>query len=405
MEAEEINYRIEALTFRYEHAITAVNILSWLRNFPEEEWPLGLDILDQVNYYSSDRMIGCLKSSIQQIIGEHDEYPLILYPVEEVGKSGKLMAYFAQKAIQSLKLPKGKIILTDELNQHDEQELRDSTLVLLDDFSGSGDTFEKAYNQLVADRVPFTPSNVVFLTVAYMSRAVTYLTKKLGWDCTIYGDRYEQAFKKGASPFGSVRMLAIREFCYKYGVKMFPDDKKSQKPLGYENSQSLVAFEHATPNNSLPILWFDKQLPGTNHPWFPIFPRFPKSRINRSVQYRQQASYWLALAKKINLPNIDWAKEYSQEALQLLTVIDMKYHHKSDVLILRSLSITPEELENIYINGRNKKLFDAQNNLTASAVDIYNEIRRMDQILGHHKALKFSDSYPLYIPNTFLGVS
>lgn len=47
-------------------------------------------------------------------------------------------------------------------------------------------------------------------------------------------------------------------------------DKKI--PLGYDDSQLLLAFSHNTPDNSLPIFWNE----GRAHPWAPIFLRYDK---------------------------------------------------------------------------------------------------------------------------------
>lgn len=43
--------------------------------------------------------------------------------------------------------------------------------------------------------------------------------------------------------------------------------------LGWKNGQLLLSFVHNTPDNSLPIMWFD--FPHL-HPWAPIFKRFSK---------------------------------------------------------------------------------------------------------------------------------
>jgi len=48
-------------------------------------------------------------------------------------------------------------------------------------------------------------------------------------------------------------------------------------PLSYKRDkvfqQPLIGFHHNTPNNSLPIIWFDE--PG-GPPWTPIFKRYSK---------------------------------------------------------------------------------------------------------------------------------
>ena len=41
-------------------------------------------------------------------------------------------------------------------------------------------------------------------------------------------------------------------------------------PLGYEHDQAAVAFNHNTPDNSLPVIW--KKM--TDGSWYPLFERF-----------------------------------------------------------------------------------------------------------------------------------
>ena len=52
----------------------------------------------------------------------------------------------------------------------------------------------------------------------------------------------------------------------------FSEIDEKVNPLGYDNCQLLLSFFHNTPNNSLPIFWFeDEQVE-----WKPMFRRYPK---------------------------------------------------------------------------------------------------------------------------------
>ena len=44
---------------------------------------------------------------------------------------------------------------------------------------------------------------------------------------------------------------------------------------GYEDSQMLMGFHHNTPDNTLPIIWMDKDH-GAPISWTPVFRRYPK---------------------------------------------------------------------------------------------------------------------------------
>lgn len=54
----------------------------------------------------------------------------------------------------------------------------------------------------------------------------------------------------------------------KYGLSLFP-----HHPQGYKDGQLLLSLHHNTPDNSLPIFWYDE--PGGTQ-WVPIFRRYPK---------------------------------------------------------------------------------------------------------------------------------
>jgi len=49
--------------------------------------------------------------------------------------------------------------------------------------------------------------------------------------------------------------------------------------LGFGECQLLLSFHHNTPDNTLPVFWFNEQ-PAA---WSPIFPRHPKTAINPAI--------------------------------------------------------------------------------------------------------------------------
>jgi hypothetical protein len=58
-----------------------------------------------------------------------------------------------------------------------------------------------------------------------------------------------------------------RQIFEHYGKELWPDH-----PLGYGDCQLLIGFHHNTPDNTLPIIWYDE--PGS--PWHAMFKRYPK---------------------------------------------------------------------------------------------------------------------------------
>ena len=52
----DYNQAIESVCFKFGHAVTEYDVFRWLRNFDESEWPMALNVLGKVIYYSSDRI-------------------------------------------------------------------------------------------------------------------------------------------------------------------------------------------------------------------------------------------------------------------------------------------------------------------------------------------------------------
>jgi hypothetical protein len=83
-------------------------------------------------------------------------------------------------------------------------------------------------------------------------------------------DATYRAFDKSSRYFGpsyAPGLVDCEALCRRFGDLLMPGD-----PLGYGNSQLLLGFHHNTPDNTLPIFWFDEGNPA----WSPIFRRFPK---------------------------------------------------------------------------------------------------------------------------------
>ena len=401
----DYNQAIESICFKFGHAVTEYDVFRWLRNFDESEWDMALNVLDKVVYYSSDRIEETLEGHIKQIVEEHKGVHVYVLPSGNVGKSGHVMAYHAKKVIENLGLPE-KVLSLLNLRSLDTVK-RNAVIALLDDFSGTGESIKKFYYEHVKDAVDGKIVAVCALTVAYMEKASNYLQSKC--DIKIYGDLHKPAFVRRGSVFGYEKsMIPVRDFCFKKGELLFPNWRnQSLKPLGYENSQGMVCFEHTTPNNTLPILWYEELIPGLDKKWNAIFPRFANSRMERGRRLRMSSGFWLSAMQKMNMPNTDWAMHHTTESLRLISVVAQKYHQRSNMYIAQVLGICVEDVEEIIGIGKGKGLFDENGNLTLEAKTIYEEIRKRDKILEHdipkQKSRIMIDS--VYVPTSFRGIS
>ena len=402
-----LNLQIEALVYRFDHAITEADIVRWLMNFEEDYWSMAIKVLENVVYYSSDRIYATLKSYLDKILDAADGVPVIIVPVGSVGKSGYVMAYYAKKLVEAI----NDKSLVDQaplsaLNNHlSTKNLKQ--VVLLDDFSGTGESIKKFYNNKVLTSVEACKkAKYLALTVASMEDAVTLLQDEC--DIKLFGDIFPKTFAKNGSVFGGYdRMKHVREFCFVNGVKLFPEwQERELKPLGYKNSQALIAFEHTTPNNTIPILWFEDIIPGTDKKWNALFPRFANSRIDRCKRYRKEGYYWLARLKKqfksmdndINIP--------AKETMLLYNVLNILSRKRSNAYICQVLNISAGELDSVYEYGREHDVFTGDNKLTPKGKQIIDDIKKRELIFQtkeNKKAATIENVTFLYIPKKFRG--
>lgn len=401
----DYNKAIESICFKFGHAVTEFEVFRWLRNFDESEWAMALNVLDKVVYYSSDRIDEALKYDIGIIVKAHPGEHIYVLPTGNVGKSGNAMAYHAKKVIEALGLPESVLSLLNLKNLDGIK--KNAVIVLLDDFSGTGESIKKFYDKSVKEKVEGKQIEVCALTVAYMKKAADYLMGTC--NMAVYGTSYDPAFARRGSVFGYEKnMKPVRDFCFKKGEMLFPDWKDIDlKPLGYKNSQALICFEHTTPNNTLPILWFEETIPGTDKKWNAIFPRFANSRIDRGRRLRQSSNFWLSAMQKMYLPNIDWSIHHTNDSLRLISVVAQKYRNRSDLYIAQVLGISTQDVEEIVKMGQEKGLIDANEQLTQEARTIYEEIRRRDKILENdiQQQMSKQNTERVYVPKSFRGLS
>ena len=401
----DYNKAIESVCFKFGHAVTEYDVFRWLRNYDESEWAMALNVLDKVVYYSSDMIDEALEYHIKKIIEDNSGQYIYILPSGNVGKSGHAMAYHAKKVIEKQNLPDNVLSLLNLKNLKDIK--KDAVIALLDDFSGTGESIKKFYEKIVKGTVDGKPNRVCALTVAYMEKA----EKTLQEDCGIemYGTFQKPAFVRRGSVFGYEKsMIQVRDFCFKKGEMLLPNWKNEDlKPLGYKNSQALVCFEHTTPNNTLPILWYEMEIPGTDKKWNAIFPRFANSRIERGRRLRMSSNFWLSAMNKMKMPNIDWSLHHTTESLRLISVVAQKYHHRSDLYIAQVLGINMKDLEEIVRIGKEKGLINEAGGLTQEASTIYEEIRKRDRILEHDipKQMSKQNINSVYVPKSFRGIS
>lgn len=302
----------------WENRASKLQIGKWLENFEEEEQIQALFLLSQFMYFGNIQMRNLLKSLyrdlfqykiIEKIRKDNGdtrdlniidlEYKKALSKTRFLGlgnpsESGPHLLYFFR---QENSLSKKLFINTFEIFAQNDGELslrypEVDHYVFVDDFCGSGSQAKK-YSEIMLKNLKELDST---LKVSYLMLFGTKLGKEIVRMETLFDhvdsvyefDESFKCFEKNSRIFKDAELPISQDIAekisFKYGRSLMERIcKKSVKSSevyscstknahGFGDGQLLVGFHHNTPDNSLPIFWFDED--GTS--WTPIFKRYNK---------------------------------------------------------------------------------------------------------------------------------
>jgi hypothetical protein len=288
----------------------------WRENFQQHDDPKkceelhALYLLSQFMYFGSRQMRYLLKSlyrdqfrypvieSIRKANGNTTNLGFINSKYDEELKNTRflgvgnpsesgchLLYYFRQENI----LSKDLFIHTHEIFTRKGREKKlalktpsISRYVFIDDFTGSGEQAGGYSKEIISDIKALNPDAVTEYILLFATqkglqsiRAATkfdYVRSVFELDETYkcFGpkSRYNPPAKLGLD------WSFAKSMCEKYGsIFATLDDSLYGHTLGYKDCQLMIGFNHNTPDNSLPIFWFDNP---KAFPWDPVFRRYPK---------------------------------------------------------------------------------------------------------------------------------
>ena len=231
----------------------------WIRNFREVDWPLALRLLQEVDYYSQDRVIRecqALRSQIEALIP--GEIALVLF----CGFPGRAM--ICHKIANRFIIANGmtgsrwnnNFQYVAGLASLDASSI--TKVVLFDDMIGSGKTITKNWENVRAS-IPGEPDIYIF-TILGATEGIRKAREVADVPVVVNHELSDDAFtlETNCSLFSSSEKATISRYCEQAG--------------GFDEFSRMgcrVAFYYRCPNNSLPIYW--KSLSGS---WRPILSRF-----------------------------------------------------------------------------------------------------------------------------------
>ncbi len=415
------NVTLEIISTRLKNVVSPLDIIKWLANFKAEEIDLAIDIISNLTVYTTYEIEEILNGSFLSLFDKIEKGShLVIHPIGEFGKSGSMITYLFQKT-EFYKNNKDSIILQPTINNFEFKEELNYSLILLDDFVGSGDTIKNYYKTNI-HKLRSNFHDVFFVGVAGMINGVEKIS--------VYFDKVEipranifkKCFSSTGSTFGYRKYYNHRDLAYKYGIKLTKSTKDKHRKsvfreaLGYENSQALISFAYGSPNNTLPIIWANKKK------WIPLIPRFSIDKISTARNFRKSILYELSILKEFGSDNLrdnffslkikKGSRTFSSVNridFSLYAIIRLSRAGYTPISICQKLGILYKDYEEYLNNGKEKGIFEEENKLSMLGLLLYNDAKKCIEARKKSFEFEFKDLYATraikYIPKRFNGRS
>ncbi len=400
-----------------------MDILKWLDNFKEEEQNLALDYLKNFTVFTSNEIEEILQSGLNKIKRATDaKTKIAIHPLGAFGKSGSMMSYLLKKT-NIFKCNPDKFLLCASVSELESLGPEYTTLVILDDFIGTGKSVLDYWQEKIKpSKINF--ESIKFLGVAAMKFGISKVDHLFDEIIIPRFNIYKKAFSSDASHFGYRKHFKYRELAYKYGVQLTKGKRlksgeiKHSEALGFSNSQAMVGFFYGSPNNSLPIFWQGKD---DSPSWHPLIPRFNHHKISQAKEFRKKTSFELSLFKEFGSENlrsvfatfdVKRGKKHFTSVnhinFSLYAILKLLREGNSEYSICQKLGISQSDYLDYLKDGRQNGIFTSKNEISLMGLELYKEAKRC--IANNYKALYENRStYEVkkitYVPKTFNGKS
>ncbi|MGJ1501412.1 phosphoribosyltransferase-like protein [Sphingobacterium multivorum] len=417
------NTTLEILSTKLKNSVSSLDIIRWLGNFEKQEIPLAIKILSNLTIYTTYEIEEILDRAFIELFGEtiSEGGHLFVNAVGAFGKSGSMIAYFFQKTTfyKNRKNTKN-ITLIDDPTAIDIDLSKQNSLILIDDFVGSGRSIRE-YIELHKDKIKVF-QNIYFVGIAAMEKGISNISPLFKRVIIDRASIFKKAFAADASYFGYRNYKPYRDLAYKYGIRISSKLEKIGKTrryteaLGFENSQALVSFVYGSPNNTLPIIW------GNKEGWIPLIPRFSIDKVYLARKLRKTISYELSILKEFGSSNLQ-STFFSYKALKgnkvyssvsqidfaLYGIIKLSRAGFLPVNICQKLGIMFKDYEEYLQYGKERDIFEEDNNLSTYGLSLYQDAKKCIEL--NKRALSMRDEMDFkirdisYTPKQFNGRS
>lgn len=236
----------------YRHAVNENRIDRWLKQFRRVDRDLAARLLDCVDFISSDQITAAYHSILLELPGwSNDErvrtgkWQFVAFS-GSAGESGDTMLHRFRLAnnLSERKFNDLFIHLSDLLRAG----LRpDDTVVLVDDFSGTGDQVCKAWHTHGISELFANNPRAFLALVAAGYKAVARIRKETGLIPVphIVLGKTDSIFSDRCQHFTANEKATLLRYAH---------SANQQQPKGYGDCGFVTVLAHRCPNNTIPIL-------------------------------------------------------------------------------------------------------------------------------------------------------
>lgn len=290
----DLKNQVEFLGFKLKGGATELTILKWLENFDIEERDDMLELLLYLEFIGANDIFDFYNQllNMSSISSCNENDLMIFHPLGEYVKSGTAMVYYMKKALRNKPYSYRFATTTRDIEKivKATEYTGKKILILFDDILGTGNSAIKYIKDNGIKERFYTNHKVskilIFSLVSAKEARNNIKADFPEIEVNIANEREAIFSDKNMVFENKIIRNRIREISYRYGEKL-KIPKSEIEPLGYKNSQCMVSFAYGTPNNTLPIIWSDK------NGWYPLMPRSTKKRIDYAKRERKNIAHML----------------------------------------------------------------------------------------------------------------
>lgn len=264
----------------YRDGITEKRLDEWLENFGDAHRDGAARLLDVVDFVSNERIAAAFRQTLSSLPdwnrdGAKRRGKWRFAPFSSSsGESGDSMLHRFRWA-NDLGSRKFKELFIYKGDLPGEKLTPEDTLVLVDDFAGTGNQASSNWTEL-QELVPDGP-RIFLVLVAATTIAIKRIQKDtdlvVAADMTL--DDSDNIFHKACSALEPAEKEALLKYC-RIADKNWP--------RGYKDCGLVIVFAHNCPNNSIGVLWAD------HANWSGLFVRHASQGHGTSSEPLQEAS-------------------------------------------------------------------------------------------------------------------